>query len=117
LLKITQKMMKGKKRELSPDAEELLYKQFTVLWRRRDRSFSNTRIVRNYIEDMLQTQAQRCMRVPKEQWTKEFLLTLTAEDVAVLTMEETKAFDLPIHEELFSEALEQLQRKLGKWIR
>lgn len=114
MLQIARKMVKDKKRELSPDAEELLHKQFTALWRKRDQFFSNARTVRNHIEGMLPAQAQRCMQVPREQWTKEFLLTLTAEDVqAVLPNEEIKTFDLPINEELLSEALQQLHRMIG----
>ncbi|MCG7344045.1 right-handed parallel beta-helix repeat-containing protein [Sporosarcina sp. ACRSL] len=114
MLDIARKMVKEKQRTLSIDAEELLTKHFTALWRKRDRFFSNARTVRNYIDEMLQAQAQRCMRTPQEQWTKEFLLTLTAEDVqAALPKEEAKAFDIPINEELLAQALQQLQRMIG----
>jgi F-box protein 11 len=114
LLAIARKMVLDKKRKLSSDAEELLYKQFTALWRRRDKFFSNARTVRNYVDSMMVAQAQRCMRVSKEQWTKAFLVTLTVEDVeAVLPKDETKEFKLPINEEMLSEALNQLHRMIG----
>ncbi|NNU98469.1 right-handed parallel beta-helix repeat-containing protein [Geobacillus sp. DSP4a] len=114
MVDIARKMVRDKKRKLSQDAEEALHKEFTLLWRKRDRFFSNARTVRNYVDGMLQAQAQRCMRVPREQWTKEFLLTLTAEDVqAVLPKKETKTFDLPINEALLSETLQRLHRMIG----
>ncbi len=114
LLAIVKKMVKDKKRKLSEDAEKLLHKELTMLWRKRDRFFGNARTVRNCVEAMMQAQAQRCMRVPKKQWTKEFLLTLNAEDVkAAFPKEETKVVDLPINEELLSQAMEQLNRMIG----
>jgi F-box protein 11 len=114
LARIAQKMAKDQNRQLSPAAEQLLHKQFTFLWRKRDKFFSNARTVRNYIDGMLQAQAQRCMQVPKEQWTKELILTLTPEDVkAVLPKEETEAYLLPINEEHLAEALHLLNRMIG----
>ncbi|WP_152608267.1 right-handed parallel beta-helix repeat-containing protein, partial [Halalkalibacter okhensis] len=114
LVRIANKMANDKKRSLSESAVELLHKHFTTLWRKRDRMFSNARLVRNYVEGMLQVQAQRCRQIPKDQWTREFLLTLTEEDVkAVLPKEEEKLFDLPINEELLFEALQKLQRMVG----
>lgn len=114
LLAIAKKMVGDKKRKLSKDAEELLHKKLTLSWRKRDRFFGNARLVRNCVEAMMQAQAHRCMRVPKEQWTKEFLLTFTAEDVeAAFPKEETKKVDLPINEELLAQAMEQLNRMIG----
>lgn len=114
MVAIARKIASDHKRTLSPDAEELLFKEFTALWRQRDEFFANARTVRNYIEKMLQVQPQRCMQVPKEQWTKEFLTTLTAEDVeAILPKNEKKTFNLPIQEDLLAETLEQLHRMIG----
>ncbi|SEM85546.1 right-handed parallel beta-helix repeat-containing protein [Lihuaxuella thermophila] len=114
MVEIARKMVRDQKRQLSQDAEEALAEEFTRLWRKRDRFFANARTVRTYVEAMLQAQAQRCLRVPREQWTKEFLLTLTSEDVkATIPKEKTKAFDLPINEALLSEALQQLHRMIG----
>lgn len=114
MLGIARKIAKDHKRTLTKDAEELLFKEFTALWRKRDQYFSNARTVRNYIEKMIQVQPQRCMQVPKEQWTKEFLTTLTSEDVeAILPKKETKQFNLPIQEEMLVKTLDKLQRMIG----
>ncbi|WP_052191890.1 right-handed parallel beta-helix repeat-containing protein [Priestia aryabhattai] len=114
LVEIAKKIANDNGRKLSVEAVDLLHKEFTMLWRKRDRYFSNARTVRNYVEAMLQEQPQRCMKSPKDQWTTEFLETLTSEDVrAVLLKEEVKTFDLSINEELLSQALQQLNRMIG----
>lgn len=114
MLEIACKMFGDKQRQVSQEAMDLLYKHFTDLWRKRDQYFSNARTVRNYVEKILQEQAQRCMKVSKEQWTKEFLLVITVEDVrSILSIENKKTFDIPIDEELLSEALKQLNRNIG----
>src|SRR5690606_41519679 len=58
MVAIARKIASDHKRTLSPDAEELLFKEFTALWRQRDQFFANARTVRNYIEKMLQVQPQ-----------------------------------------------------------
>ncbi|MGH1142410.1 right-handed parallel beta-helix repeat-containing protein, partial [Bacillus pseudomycoides] len=114
LIAIAKKMTNDKKFNLSTCSIELLHKEFTRLWRKRDRYFSNARTVRTYIERMLQAHAQRCMKIPRNQWTKDLLLTLTSEDVeAVLHKERDKTYNLSINEELLSEALQQLKRMIG----
>lgn len=114
MVEIAKKMVGEKKRLLSNDAVNLLHKEFTDLWRKRDRYFSNARTVRNYIDSILQAQAQRCMKIPKEKWTKELLLTLTKEDVLhSIPKKESKQFDVPINENLLQQALEKLYSMVG----
>ena len=85
------------------EAISLLHKEFTGLYRKRDRYFSNARTVRNYVDNMYKAQATRCMNAPKESWTNEFLINLTIEDVeATLPKKEIKVFEVPINESLLS---------------
>jgi Holliday junction resolvasome RuvABC ATP-dependent DNA helicase subunit len=114
LLAIARKMVNDQSRMLDPGAEELLLKHFTKLWRKRDRFFSNARLVRNYIEKMFIVQPKRTRNIPKAQWTKEMLLTFTQEDVLeAIPKEKTKSFDLSINEDLLKEAQDQLNRMIG----
>ncbi|MEH7111584.1 right-handed parallel beta-helix repeat-containing protein [Neobacillus niacini] len=114
MIAIAEKMITEKNREITSDAKSLLHKEFTGLYRKRDRYFSNARTVRNNVDDMYKAQATRCMNTPKESWTKEFLLTLTIEDVeAALPKKEEKVFEVPINEGLLSETLSQLNAFIG----
>lgn len=111
---IALKLFKEKERIISEDGLQVLFQEFTNLWRKRDRFFANARVVRNLVEASFQQQAERCMAAPREQWNKDFLVTVTKEDIqAILPKEVRNQFILPIQEKVLQEALAHLDSLVG----
>ncbi|ART78177.1 hypothetical protein B4U37_19965 [Sutcliffiella horikoshii] len=114
MVAIAKKMIHEKNHCLSELGEKALFDEFTLLWRKRDRFFSNGRTVRNIVEKTIQKQSNRCSSIPRDQWTKELLETLNEQDVLAATKRvENKQFQVPINEELLTEALGELNRMIG----
>ncbi|WP_010200151.1 right-handed parallel beta-helix repeat-containing protein [Bacillus sp. m3-13] len=114
MVEIAKKMIQEKNHCLSELGEKALFDEFTLLWRKRDRFFSNGRTVRNIVDKTIQKQSNRCSSIPRDQWTKELLETLNEQDVFAATKRvENKQFQVPINEELLSQALGELNRMIG----
>lgn len=111
---IALKLFTEKERVITAEALELLTKEFTNLWRKRDRFFANARVVRNIVEKIMQEQAERCMETARENWNAEFLTSITVADVQkILDKVEKKSFVVPIQEELLNKALQDLEGLIG----
>lgn len=111
---IALKLFIEKERVITTEALELLTKEFTNLWRKRDRFFANARVVRNIVEKIMQEQAERCMETARENWNAEFLTSITVADVQkILDKAEKKSFVVPIQEELLNKALQDLEALIG----
>ncbi|UOE94785.1 AAA family ATPase [Alkalihalobacillus sp. LMS39] len=114
LMDIFNKLCEDKGNILDENASRLLVEEFTRLYRKRDKTFSNGRLVHNYFERIVKVQSNRIIQVPKEQWNDELMVKLTEDDVrSVLPKEEGKLFEIPINEELLQEKLAQLDSMIG----
>ncbi|TVP84040.1 MAG: AAA family ATPase [Alkalicoccus sp.] len=114
LIAIAEKIAGSKKRLFTEEAAFLLKQEFLQIWRKRDQFFGNGRMVRNTVEKIIVAQAQRCMNLPKEQWTADLLQQLTEADVeAAFPSPKKENYDMPIQEEELEEALAELDELVG----
>lgn len=109
------KLMMGKDEYIiSDDALTLLKKEFTKLYRLRDSTFGNARLVRKFVEDTKMELGKRFLALPEEEKTKENITTVIEEDIKTITKTEEEAdVDIPIDEEALKEALDSLNKLTG----
>lgn len=99
---------------IEPEAEELIKKQLVNLYRLRDKTFGNARLINNIFANLKMSLSKRYNALSDEQKTKEALITITSEDVNnVFSSSINKDFDIPINEELLKEELEKLNSLIG----
>ncbi len=95
-------------------ALEILKKQFTNLYRKRDKSFGNARLVRNYFNESKIHLSKRYLKMPEEQRTKETMTTILDEDVlAIIQVGSNKDAKIGIDEEALAKALDKLYNLIG----
>ncbi len=96
------------------EALEILKKQFTNIYRRRDKTFGNARLVRNYFNDAKINLSKRLLQMPAEERTKEAMTTISSEDIkAILRSASSKQVSFGIDEESLSKALDKLNKLTG----
>lgn len=99
---------------LEEKAAELLKKEFTVLYRKRDKTFGNARLVRNLFDDAKMSLSKRYLKLPVSQRNQVMLTTITFEDIQeVFAQEEVKKFRSGIDEEKLNSALKRLNSLMG----
>jgi SpoVK/Ycf46/Vps4 family AAA+-type ATPase len=114
LMEIFKQMLVDSNLRLEQDAESFVYKHFVHLYRKRDKNFGNARAVRQYVAKLCEAQSNRIVKIPKEKWTEDMLVTITVEDVKEVSAEtQNKVVHIPINEELLSEQLEKLNQLVG----
>lgn len=114
LMQIFHLYLKKDEYSITKEAEELLKKEFTNLYRKRDKSFGNARLVRKILEDAKINLSKRVITLPENERTKDKLNTITIDDITtLLKKEKAKDFKIPINEELLSEALNELDNLVG----
>ncbi|MEJ5350209.1 MAG: AAA family ATPase [Melioribacteraceae bacterium] len=114
LIQIFQLYLKKEEYNITPDALELLKKEFINLYRNRDKSFGNARLVRKIFEEAKINLSKRIINLDESKRTKENLNTITLEDIQnILKKEKGKDFKLPINEEALQEALNELNNLIG----
>ncbi len=96
------------------EAEELIKKQLIDLYRLRDKTFGNARLINNIFASLKMSLSKRYNQLPDEQKTKDALVTITAEDVNyVFSTSSNKDFDIPINEELLKDEFDKLNSLIG----
>ncbi len=114
LIQIFNLYLKKEEYNITPDALELLKKEFINLYRNRDKSFGNARLVRKIFEEAKINLSKRVINLPDNERTKENLNTITLDDIkSILRKEKEKDFKLPINEEALQEALNELDNLVG----
>ncbi len=115
LIEIFKKLVKDEDYRITDDAEKILLKELTNLYRLRDKNFGNARTVRKIFDDAKIEISKRYLTLPKHEKTQEKLTTIYPEDIkAVLrTHEIKKEAKLPINDDLLNEALGQLEDMQG----
>ncbi len=99
---------------IDDDAREELKKQFTNLYRLRDKTFGNARLARKLFEELKMSLSRKYNSLNDDEKSKESLITITVEDVnSVFKTNIKKEVDLPINEELLSEELTKLNNLIG----
>ncbi len=109
------KLMCGREEyKIEDDALLLLKKEFTGLYRLRDKSFGNARLVRNYFNESKMRVSKRYLRLPEEERNKNAMTTITKEDIlAVLGSSTAKEVNFGIDEESLTKALTALNNLTG----
>ena len=96
------------------EALNLLKKEFVNKYRRRDESFGNARLVRNYYSEAKLQLSKRVLRLPEEARIKEVMTTITSEDiVAILQTVSAKHVNFDIDEDALSKSLNKLNNLSG----
>ncbi|GJQ63989.1 MAG: hypothetical protein SCALA702_30420 [Melioribacteraceae bacterium] len=114
LMAIYKMMLDKDQYHLNENAEILLKKEFIKLYRSRDKTFGNARLVRKFVEDTKMELGKRFLELPDEEKTKENITTVIENDISnFLSFEAEQEVDIPIDEEALSEALEELNKLTG----
>lgn len=114
LLHIFHKVCKDNGYMMNEAAEEIFYKELTELYRKRDRTFSNARLMRNMFESISTIHSSRIASMPREEWNDDIMVTIIPEDIEkLLAKDQHNPFDVPINEELLTEKLTELEQLIG----
>ncbi len=99
---------------ITNDAAELLKKEFTQLYRKRDKSFGNARLVKNLFNDTKIQLGKRYLKLKGNDKSKETMTTISVDDIAaVIDSSKSRIFKLEIDEELLSKAISKLNNMIG----
>jgi SpoVK/Ycf46/Vps4 family AAA+-type ATPase/tetratricopeptide (TPR) repeat protein len=99
---------------LKDEAIELLKKHLTVLYRNRDSSFGNARLIRNYFNEVKMQLSKRYLKLKKDQRSKEAMMTITDEDIrAIIEGSTLREVKFGIDEEALQKALDKLNSLIG----
>ena len=99
---------------VNDDAQEILQKHFTKLYRGRDKSFGNARMAIQFFEDTKINLSKRYLRLDEEEKTKEQMTTICADDVkGLLSTDIVDEVSIPINEEELQESLTELNELIG----
>ena len=99
---------------IKDEALELLKKNLTTLYRKRDSSFGNARLIRNYFSEVKIQISKRYLMLPEAQRNKESIVTIFPEDIsAVLGSSTLKEVKFEIDEELLKKSLKKLDELIG----
>ena len=100
--------------DVKEDALEILKKELIRLYRRRDKSFGNARLVRNLFNEAKIQLSKRYLRIPEAERTREAMTTIYADDIqAVMKSATGKDVLIGIDEENLSAALIKLNNLTG----
>ncbi|MGE5351626.1 MAG: AAA family ATPase [Acidobacteriota bacterium] len=98
----------------SEEALELLKKEFTRLYRKRDKSFGNARLSGRFFNESKLQLSRRFTKLSDPEKSKQAMMTITGEDIKMLlSTEEEKNVSIPIDEEALSRALEKINSLSG----
>jgi SpoVK/Ycf46/Vps4 family AAA+-type ATPase len=114
MLLIFKQLLEKEEYKLNAEAEIILQKEFISLYRSKDKSFGNARLVRKIFEEAKLNLSKTCLELPEYLRTKEAITTFT-EDIlnAIFAKSTEKEVKIPINEEALAEALSDLQDLIG----
>ncbi len=99
---------------ISDNALEVLNKEFTRLYRLRDATFGNARLVRNLFNEAKLQLGKRYLSLPPAERKKETMTTILAEDIsAVLAKSSYQEAKIGIDEEALEKALQKIEKLTG----
>lgn len=114
LEKILDLYLEKEEYKLDPAARTEIKKELTRLYRTRDKSFGNARLVRKLFEDLKIGLSKRYLSLPEEKREKSNLNTICVEDVnnAFIPIE-SKHANIPIDEEKLADSLKEINSLIG----
>ncbi|MDR3627463.1 MAG: AAA family ATPase, partial [Ignavibacteriaceae bacterium] len=99
---------------VTDEALEFLRKQFTNLYRGRDKSFGNARLVRNYFNEVKIHLSKRYLKIPESERTKETMTTILQDDIlAIIENAIIKNIRIGIDEDALAKAMARLNNLTG----
>lgn len=114
LLQIFEDLIKKEDYLLTEQAKEILKKEFMSLYRARDKSFGNARLIRKLFENAKLNLSKICVGLTDLEKTKEAMTTFTEEVINMSFAKSSgKEVRIPINEEHLKEALEELHGLVG----
>ncbi len=114
LIEIFKLIARKEEYEIKDEAVELLKKHLTFLYRKRDSSFGNARLVRNYFNEVKMQLSKRYLKLPETQRSKETMVTICKEDInAIVGSAAVKEVKLGIDEENLQKAVAKLNALTG----
>ncbi len=114
LIKIFDLQLEKEEYKINDDAKILLVKKLTDLYRKRDSSFGNARLVKRIFEQSKINLGKRFSSLAEEEKTKDNLINISLSDIESVFEEQTKKqVNLPINEELLEEGLYELNNLTG----
>ena len=114
LILIFEDLLKKEDYILDKNAKEILKKEFMSLYRARDKSFGNARLIRKLFENAKVNLSKICVVLPEDKRTKEAMTTFTEEVInKSFAKSSGKEVYIPINEEQLTEALEELNSLVG----
>ncbi len=114
LIQILYRYLKKEEYKIDKSAEAELKKVFTNLYRNRDKSFGNARLVRNIFDEAKINLGKRVLNISEKERTKELLNSITLDDISQLSkISQAKKIILTINEEILDSALKELNQLVG----
>lgn len=114
LMMIFEKLCKDGGYHQTEKAKQYLHGIFVEVYRKRDKTFGNARLVNKYFKEIYTAQSNRVASIPEHLWDDKLLTTITKDDIAEVFEKDTdKSFDVPINEELLQERLGHLNSLIG----
>lgn len=114
LLEIFKRVVSKEDYKIQDDALDLVLKEFTRLYRNRDKSFGNARIAIKLFNDVKIKLSKRYLQLNKTERTEEAMQTIVLQDVEQLLNDSSeKSFSVPIDEENLNSALKKLNALTG----
>ncbi len=114
LIEIFSGMAKKEDYSILPEANEILKKEFMNIYRKRDKTFGNARLVRNVFNDSKLKLSKRYLKLPENLRDRGALTTFTPEDFNQLFAAHTGSnFKTGMDMEALNKALEKLYSLIG----
>ncbi len=114
LIEIFEKMISKEDYIISDVAKEILKKELFNLYRKRDKTFGNARLIKRLFENCKINLSNICSQLKEEEKTREILTTFTEEVILQsFSKSKVKEVKIPINEEALTEALNELNNLVG----
>ncbi|MFA7290016.1 MAG: AAA family ATPase [Melioribacteraceae bacterium] len=114
LLIIFNNLIQKEDYKINEEAKELLKKEFINLYRSRDKSFGNARLVRKIFEEAKIKISKRILNLEDSERTPDSINLFTIDDIkSIITREKAREVHLPINEEALKESLGELNKLVG----
>lgn len=114
LLKIFEDMISKEDYVITESAKEILKKELIDLYRKRDKSFGNARLIKRLFENCKINLSKICLQLKEDEKTREVLTTFTDEVILQsFSKSKIKEVKIPINEEALNEALQELDQLVG----
>ncbi|MDR3610728.1 MAG: AAA family ATPase [Ignavibacteriaceae bacterium] len=115
LVEIFRRTSEKEEYKVQKDGIEILKKELIRLYRKRDKTFGNARLIRNlFNEAKIQLSKRYLKEIPNEDRTREAMTTIIADDIkAVMRSPTIKDFNIGIDEENLKAALNKLNNLTG----